>query len=55
MTGTFDGCISLTSIDLSSFENKNEINLGLVFGHFQNLTYIDISSFNYDYKNSHGN
>ena len=30
MSGTFDECISLTSIDLFSFENKNEINLGCI-------------------------
>ena len=33
----FDGCVSLTSIDLSGFDTKNVINLGLIFDNCQNL------------------
>ena len=46
MVGMFDGCFSLTSIDLSSFDTKNVIYFGLIFDNCPNLRYIDISSFN---------
>ena len=40
----FYNCSSLTSLDLSSFEIKNEIEMNYLFYYCSNLKYIDISS-----------
>ena len=46
MEGMFDGCKSLTSLDLSNFNTENVQNMGYMFWICQNLTSLDLSNFN---------
>ncbi len=41
----FSGCISLTSLDLSSFDTSNVTNMGSMFDRCSNLTSLDLSNF----------
>ena len=46
MTGMFNDCISLTSLDLSNFNTSNVTDMGWMFGYCKSLTSLDLSSFN---------
>ena len=45
MSSMFEGCSSLTSIDLSSFDTRNLINMSSMIEGCSSLTIIDLSSF----------
>ena len=42
----FNGCFSLTSLNLSSFNTANVTNMSEMFGSCRNLTSLDVSGFN---------
>ncbi len=42
----FEGCSSLTSLDLSSFNTINVTNMSMMFSNCSSLTTLDLSSFN---------
>ena len=46
MYGMFQGCASLTSLDLSNFNTENVTNMIIMFGECTSLTNLDLSSFN---------
>ena len=46
MTSMFDGCSSLTTLDLSSFNTSNVTNMTRMFSGCSSLTTLDLSSFN---------
>ena len=46
MASMFDGCNSLTSLDLSNFNTTNVTNMAYMFYKCLNLTSLDLSSFN---------
>ena len=51
----FDGCSSLKSIDLSSFNTNNVNNMSNMFSWCSSLEYIDLSSFNTNNVNNMSN
>ena len=46
MQGMFDGCESLTSLDLSCFDTSKVTNMGIMFQGCSSLTSLNLSSFN---------
>ena len=46
MTGMFDGCSSLTSLDVSNFKTQNVTSMWAMFHTCSSLTSIDVSKFN---------
>ena len=46
LEGMFDGCESLTSLDLSSFNTSNVTDMGTMFYGCSSLTSLDLSNFN---------
>lgn len=48
MWALFEGCSSLTSIDLTHFNTENVTNMGYMFGGCSSLTSLDVSGFNTD-------
>ena len=46
MSNMFDGCSSLTNLDLGNFNTANVTNMGFMFNLCQSLTNLDLSSFN---------
>ena len=46
MSGMFDGCQALTSLDLSAFNTTNVKNMSYMFAYCQALTSLDLSGFN---------
>ena len=46
MTGMFNGCTALTSLDLSHFDTGNLISMASMFRNCTGLTTLDLSSFN---------
>ena len=46
MLGMFDGCSSLTRLDLSSFNTSNVTDMRYIFSECSSLTSLDLSSFN---------
>ena len=45
MYGMFDGCSSLTSLDLSNFDSSNVTDMGYMFYNCSSLTSLDLSNF----------
>ena len=45
MSGMFDSCSSLTSIDLSNFDTSKVTNMSAMFGSCSSLTSLDLSNF----------
>ena len=45
MTGMFQGCKSLTSINLSSFDTSNVKNMGSMFDKCHSLISLNLSNF----------
>ena len=48
MGGMFDGCSSLTSLDVSGFKTDNVTNMGTMFRFCSSLTNLDVSGFKTD-------
>ena len=48
MTGMFDGCSSLTSLDVSNFNTQNVTSMWAMFHTCSSLTSLDVSKFNTD-------
>ena len=46
MTGMFDGCSSLTSLDVSNFKTQNVTSMWAMFHTCSSLTSLDVSKFN---------
>ena len=46
MHGMFDGCSSLTSLELSNFNTAKVMNMSWMFAYCTNLTSLDLSNFN---------
>ena len=46
MISIFQGCSSLTSIDLSNFDTSNVVNMKHMFYECRSLTSVDLSNFN---------
>ena len=46
MSGMFDGCQKLSSLDLSKFNTANVTNMSYMFYYCQNLSKLDVSNFN---------
>ncbi len=46
MSGMFDGCSSLTDLDLSNFNTSNVTSMFMMFNDCSNLTALNVSSFN---------
>ena len=46
MRGMFDGCKTLTSLDVSNFNTQKVTDMSFMFSHCQALTSLDVSKFN---------